>query len=32
MPNGTNLNPEDVADAIKAMLVEQMAANAATAH
>lgn len=32
MPDGTNLNPEDVADAIKAMLVEQMAANAATAH
>jgi hypothetical protein len=32
MPDGTHLNPEDVADAIKAMLIEQMAANAATAH
>lgn len=32
IPEGTNLRPEDVADRIKAMLIEQMAANAATAH
>jgi hypothetical protein len=32
IPKGTNLRPEDVADRIKAMLIEQMAANAATAH
>lgn len=32
IPDGTNLQPEDVANAIKGMLIEQMAANAATAH
>lgn len=32
IPEGTNLSPEDVANYIKSMLIEQMAANAATAH
>jgi tape measure domain-containing protein len=32
IPGGGQLQPEDVANAIKGMLVEQMAANAATAH
>lgn len=32
MPDGQNMSPQDVANAIRAMLIEQMAANAATAH
>ena len=32
IPNGSNLSPSDVADAIKAMLIEQQASHTATAH
>jgi tape measure domain-containing protein len=32
LPQGSNLSPTDVADAIKAMLIEQSASHTATAH
>ena len=32
IPDGSNLSPSDVADAIKAMLIEQQASHTATAH
>ena len=32
IPNGSQLDPVDVANYIKGMLIEQMSANTATAH
>jgi hypothetical protein len=32
VPKGNNLSPTDVADAIKAVIIEQSASHTATAH